>query len=153
MARGLLRLPKPTPEDYLRSLGYLTIMVWAFLYLFFPTSTSVTSLEGPLRAFWMLITFCGASISLVGSLTRIDLKMELPGLLLTLIGPMFYFISQIYISSIPVDASRANDRTALIVYALLPGILLLPRTIALYIEARRLKRVNVSALEAVHFVE
>lgn len=136
---------RPTLEDILRSLGYLTIMVWAVLFMFFPSPVFMFALDATVRQAWMAATIFGALVALTGSLTRIDLKMEFPGLLICMGGPVFYSVSQFYFIIFPASTDIPIDRNALAVYALLPAILLLPRTVGLFIEARRMKRINTQA--------
>jgi hypothetical protein len=133
---------RPTGEDLLRALGYAVIMVWAALFYFFPPTAFVSSLDVLTRTLWMGITFLGAFVAFVGSITRIDLKLEFPGLLFAQIGPLLYFLSQIYYVMNPGPGDLPNSRVALIAYAILPGVLLLPRTCSLMVAAFRLRKIN-----------
>lgn len=133
--------PRPTGGDYLRALGYLGIMLWAVAFMIFPPTAFVNGLDFATRLFWMMVTFTGSALALLGALLRIDIKMELPGLTFTLVGPLLYFASQIYYVSHPLPNETFSTRAALVIYAILPGILLLPRTFELYAEGRRLKKV------------
>lgn len=133
--------PRPTGEDYLRALGYAAIMVWAVAFMIFPPTAFVNGLDFATRAFWMAATFTGSTLALLGAILRIDIKLELPGLAFTLVGPLLYFASQLFYLTHPPAGETFNTRAALVIYAILPGILLLPRTYALYAEGRRLKKV------------
>jgi hypothetical protein len=133
---------RPTPEDLLRSAGYLTILVWSILYTMFPPLAVTNSLDTFTRYIWMGATCMGASIALLGSVLRIDLKMELPGVLIALIGPILYSASQMYFVAFPLAGDHAGSRIAFIVYSMLPAILLLPRSHELYAESKRLHRIN-----------
>jgi hypothetical protein len=133
---------QPTGEDLLRGLGYLVIMAWAVLFFFYPPTAFVSSLDILTRALWLGLTFLGGFAALMGSLTRYDIKMELPGLAFVHVGPLLYFLSQIYYVSFPEPGVNEIGRVALIAYAILPGILLLPRTCSLFVAAMRLKKVN-----------
>lgn len=140
---------RPTVEDLARALGYLGIMAWAVLFAVFPPNAFVTALEVVPRILWMSVTFIGALAAFLGALLRIDIKMELPGLMVTHVGPLFYFASQLFYVMFPMSsASDPAQRYALVVYALLPGLLLLPRTVSLFREARRLKKINLEAEES-----
>lgn len=132
--------PRPTIEDHLRGVGYLTICLWAVLFTMFPPVAFAVGLHFYTRLFWLSITFTGALIAAVGAFRRIDLKMEFPGLILTHIGPFFYFLGQVYYFFNPADGDLVNSRTAFMVYAILPGILILPRTVGLHLEIRKAKR-------------
>lgn len=137
---------RPTVEDLARAAGYAVIMVWAVAFALFPPNAFVTALEVVPRIVWMSVTFLGALAAFLGALLRIDIKMELPGLMVTHVGPLFYFVSQLFYVMFPLTtASDPAQRYALVVYALLPGVLLLPRTISLFREARRLKRINLES--------
>jgi hypothetical protein len=144
---GPPRSNRPQVEDILRAAGYLTVFVWATLFMLFPPSAFVTELDGWTRSFWLSITMLGALAAAAGSFTRIDIKLEFPGILIAQIGPMFYFASQLYYVVFPSSVTGgANSRIALIAYAILPGVLLLPRTWHLYVESRKLKRLNDSPI-------
>lgn len=119
-------------------------MVWAVLFMIFPPFSFLSDLTLVTRSFWLIVTFIGATLAFLGAVTRIDIKLELPGLLITLIGPLFYFLGQLYYAIWPFPGDPPNSRIAILAYALLPGLLLLPRTFALYWEARRLKRITTN---------
>lgn len=136
---------KPAAEDYLRALGYFTILVWAVLFMVFPPASAADSLEYSTRLGWLLASGAGAFVALLGALFRIDLKLELPGLLFSLIGPLMYFCTQAYYVAFPPEGDITNNRIALIAYAFLPFVLLLPRTYILLADSRRLKRINTAA--------
>ena len=144
---------RPDVEDYLRALGYFTIFLWALLFLNFPPTAFVSELDSWTRAFWLGITMLGSAAAFMGAITRIDIKLEFPGILITQIGPLFYFASQLYYVLFPTDVTGTNGRNALIVYAILPGVLLLPRTWHLYTESRRLKRLSQSPLRRMKLSE
>lgn len=139
--------PRPLGGDYLRALGYLVIMGWATMFFIFPPNSFANTIDFITRAFWMGFTFTGALLAFLGSLLRIDIKLELPGLAFTLLGPLFYFASQLYYVLYPLPGETFNARAALVIYAILPGILLLPRTYELYAEGRRLKKVVLDTNE------
>lgn len=133
-----------TFEDTLRAAGYFVIMVWAVLFAIYPPTAFTGALEDFTRLFWMAVTFLGAATAFAGAVTGIDIKIELPGLLVTQLGPLFYFISQLYYVSFPEGVDQTG-RIALVAYAILPGVLLLPRTHRLYKVSRSLKRINTKA--------
>lgn len=148
------RVSRPDMEDVLRAAGYATIIVWAVLFLNFPPTAFVTELDGWTRAFWLGITIVGAVAATAGALARIDIKLEFPGILIVQIGPLFYFASQIYYVAFPsLISGEPSTRVALIAYAILPGLLLLPRTWHLYVESRRLKRLSSSPLRQMKLTE
>lgn len=116
-------------------------MAWAVMFLIFPPAAFVNALDIITRSFWMGFTFIGALLAFLGSMLRIDIKMELPGLAFALLGPLFYFASQLYYVLYPLPHETFSTRAALVIYAILPGILLFPRTWELYAEGRKLKKV------------
>ena len=127
-------------------LGYFALGAWAILFAVFPATVFSRTLDLAVLYAWMSFTLLGALISALGSLTRIDLKMEFPGLLVVVSGPIFYSICQIYFTVFPSAAGDNINRTALIVYAAIPAILLLPRIYSLRSESKRLRRINTSHL-------
>lgn len=129
------------PEDYVRALGYLTVMGWAVLFISFPPVSYLNTLDVLTRLLWMTITFAGASASFLGAMLRIDIKLEFPGLLFTLVGPLLYFASALYVTFIPVHGT-GRVSAAFDIYTILPGILLLPRTVSLWLEAKRMKKIT-----------
>lgn len=142
--------PRPTHEDYLRAFGYFAFMAWAVVFYIFPPVAFTTGLDPVTRTLWMAFTFVGAATAFWGSVKRIDIKAELPGIMTLLLGPVFYFVSQLYYSVQPpsILIPDPSQRYALVIYGIIPGILLLPRLYALFVEARRLKRINASSVES-----
>lgn len=145
MRKKILGKLRPTTEDLLRAVGYFALLVWAVLFVVYPAKVFIRALDVSVLIVWMSITGLGAFTALVGALTRFDLKVEFPGLLVALVGPLFYSFCQLYFVLFPSTAGDNIDRTALVVYSLLPAILLFPRVVALYTESRRLKRINTKA--------
>lgn len=137
------RVPRPLLEDYLRALGYLNMMVWSVLFFCFPPTAFLSELAGVSRFLWLFIAFVGAGMALVGALARIDIKLEFPGLLLAMIGPSFYALSQFYLLSFPTATDIVSaQRVSLVAYALLGVTLLLPRAVSLLVEKNRLKELG-----------
>lgn len=135
---------RPTVEDLLRAVAYLAIMAWTIVFLVFPPVAYQDEIDVATRITWMGITFLGAGTAFLGSIFRFDLKVELPGLVFALIGPLFYFAAQVYFVSHPEYLSEQMGREHLVVYAALPILLTLPRIYALYAESRRQKRINLT---------
>lgn len=137
-----------TAEDYLRALSYVGLFVWALLYLKFPPNSTLEALDTTLRIIWMSVTMTGAAVAFFGVFRRIDIKMELPGLAFALLGPLFYFLTQVIFVLFPTPSSGdPSTRIALMAYALLPVLFALPRIVSLLIEARRLKKINTESVE------
>lgn len=136
---NFIRPARERSDALLRALGYLNLMVWAVLFFVFPPNTFISHLAELSRLLWLAIAFTGATMAFVGALTRIDIKLEFPGILLALVGPSFYTISQLYLSVAPLSGVDPTQRFALSAYALLPVTLLLPRAVSLLREKNRLK--------------
>ena len=140
MVYTLGKRPRPAVEDYLRALGYLNLMAWTVVFYFFPPSAFLSELAELSRLLWLSVAFVGGAMGLAGALLRIDLKLEFPGILLGMIGPLFYALSQTYLTIYPLDPTvPGSQRLALAVYACLPITLQLPRLIGLLLEKNRLK--------------
>ena len=131
--------PRPTVEDYLRALGYLNLMVWAVLFYAFTPASIGNELDDISRLLWLSVSFAGAAMAFLGAILRIDIKLEYPGILFALIGPVFYAISRIYLTVFPDSTPMPGEGIALISYAMLPITLLLPRLVSLLNEKNRLK--------------
>jgi TRAP-type C4-dicarboxylate transport system permease small subunit len=142
MSNPQARSPRPKFEDYLRALGYFNIMLWAALFWFFPPVAFSSEIEGLSRFIWLGATFAGGAMAFAGALKRIDLKLELPGILVALLGPVFYTLSQVYLFLNPLPNSDPNARVALIAYAALGVTLLLPRLHSILSAKRRIKELN-----------
>lgn len=139
----LSKRPKPQIEDYVRAAGYLVLMVWAVLFYVFPTMAFHSDVTVISRTIWLAATFIGGGMALAGALVRIDLKLEFPGILFALIGPVFYTLSQLYLSIYPaVTDTVPGQRIAITAFSFLVVVLLLPRAISLLVEKNRLKEQN-----------
>ncbi len=134
--------PRPTFEDYFRALAYLGFFLWAVAFLVFPPVAYQGVIDVSSRLLWLGACGVGAATACVGAATRLDLKVELPGLIFMGVGPLIYFSAQIYYLIHPPVGTDPNARVALSVYAILPLLLCLPRIYALYSEARRQKRIH-----------
>lgn len=133
----------PQVEDLMRALGYLFFLGWAVGFIILPPGTSVVNvLDSLTRVIWLSPVLFGSLAALIGALTRIDLKLEYPGIVFTLIGPIFYALVQVYFLIAPGDP---NPSLSSLLYTAIPGILLLPRAYGLHREAKRLKKLNGSA--------
>ena len=140
---NLARSPKPMVEDYLRAVGYLNVMAWAVLFFFFPPAAFLSELAVISRLLWLLVAFVGGGMAFIGAIKRIDIKLEFPGILLAVVGPVFYTLSQFYLVVYPPATDVIpGQRIALVAYALLGVTLLLPRAVSLLVEKNRLKGLN-----------
>jgi hypothetical protein len=141
--------PKPTGEDYLRALAYFGVIVWTVLFLIFPPVAYIDSLDTITRIVWVGACSLGAVAALLGSLLRIDLKLELPGLCFMLIGPLFYSFAQVYYTLFP-PATQADPtaRIALTAYAILPLLMSLPRVYSLYNESQKASAIRKEMAQA-----
>lgn len=124
-------------EDFLRSVGYLGLALWTVLYAIHPSEIVDVEVQPWVQWLWLGISFTGAILAAVGCMTKIDIKLELPGILFLIVGPLLYFAVNTY----RVFTIAANEQEhpsgliALVVYALVPVLLLLPRIFRLYTDA------------------
>jgi hypothetical protein len=140
MPINLTKPPRPLVEDYLRSFGYLNLMAWSVLFFLFPPSAFLSGIAEISRLLWLSVAFVGAGMAFVGAIARIDIKLEFPGILLAIVGPAFYALSQLYLTVFPPESDALpGQRIALVAYAFLGVTLLLPRAISLLVEKNRLK--------------
>lgn len=129
---------RPTVEDLLRALAYFGVLVWTVVFLIFPPSAYISTVDTVTRYVWVGTCALGAFAAMAGALLRIDLKLELPGIGFMGVGPVFYMAAQIWLVAFPpATATDPNSRTALIVYAILPLLFTLPRAYSLYSESQR----------------
>jgi hypothetical protein len=142
MSTPTTRTPRPKVDDYLRALGYLNIMVWAVIFYSFPPVAFISEVAQYTRALWLGVAFIGGLTAFIGALTRIDLKVELPGILIATVGPVLYSFSQLYLSLNPLEGVDPTQRYGLAAYAFLGVTLLLPRLVFLLRTKNRLKGLN-----------
>jgi hypothetical protein len=137
-------MPRLGVEDYLRALGYVAIAAWTVVYLFFPPPPVTTLLEETSRIIWMAVTFFGALGAAAGVLSRIDIKLEFPSLIVVLLGPLFYGFTQVWLITHPdlLGDTTVQARYAIAVYGFIPGVLLLPRMAGLWRDRRRMRRLR-----------
>lgn len=136
-------------EDHLRAVGYVAFALWSVAFLLFPPISVVSSLDTLTRVVWMSLVCIGAVVAFIGAERRIDFKMEFPGLLLLLLGPLFYFVSQAFYVLYPtLESGPPVNRYALAIYATLPGLALIPRTYSLWRDSRRQKKINLASIES-----
>lgn len=128
---------RPTVEDYLRATAYLGVLAWTILFAVYPPVTYVDGLDILTRLSWIGACGLGALAAFFGAIFRIDLKLELPGIAFMLVGPLFYTVAQIWLTINPPADAPPNARVALIVYAFLPVLFVLPRMYSLYAESQR----------------
>ena len=144
------QVSRPSAEDAARALGYAVWAFWGVLYLIYPPPPVPEVLELSTRLSWMLPTIVGAVFAILGALTRIDIKLELPAIILAIPGPVFYGITQLWLIFHPeILQSPAEGRYAISVYAFLPTLLLLPRLLWLLRERKRLRRINAVRLQQI----
>lgn len=137
MFNNVRRKPQFTPVHLLRALGYAAVGVWAVLFMLKPSSLYLDLLGAPTLYFWLSVVVLGATGATLGVVTRIDLKLEFPGLLVTQLAPIFFLVCQIYFLAHPELDTTLLQRQSSVVYAAIPGILLLPRTYELFVEVDR----------------
>jgi len=75
-------------------------------------------------------------------MTKIDIKLEFPGILFMIVGPLLYFIVNTYrvFTIAAAEQEHPAGLIALVVYALVPVLLLLPRIFRLYTDALTSRR-------------
>lgn len=121
-------------DDFLRSLGYIAIACWAVLYQLDPSAIVSDQVQPWVQILWLGICFFGAVLASLGCILKIDIKLELPGLLFMMVGPLLYFgatIYRVYAISL-AEGIQPPGLIPLLIYSILPVILLLPRAFNLY---------------------
>lgn len=121
-------------DDFLRSLGYIGIGLWALLYSLNPSEIVQNQVQTWVQFLWLGVCFVGAFLATLGCVLKIDIKLELPGILFMLMGPLLYFGTNVYrvFEITTTDQEPVQGLIPLVVYALLPVLLLLPRIFSLY---------------------
>ena len=139
---------RPHRDDYLRALAYFGLLCWSILFSIFNPIDINPDILPLTRVIWMGATMIGAFWACLGALVRIDLKMELPGLILAFVGPLFYYALQMFYIFHPIHpGDDISGRIPLSCYVLLPCLLMLPRMFGLISEARRLRKIVESSRE------
>lgn len=137
------RVPRSWGEFW-QAMAYGAIGSWAVVFWFYPPTAFVNALDAHTRIFWLLFVLLGAITAIIGLLTRMDLKVELPGIIFTMFGPLAYSMSQAYyvLFPVPIPGStvRLSDRYALIIYAMIPIYFLMVRLWQLTRQAKLAKR-------------
>lgn len=120
--------------DFLRSVGYIGLALWAVLYVLHPSPIVEYSVQPWVQTLWLGVAFVGAIMAALGCVLKIDIKLELPGILFMLVGPLLYFVTNIYLLAAPgtQDDTRIASLLPLVVYAVLPVLFILPRVFDLY---------------------
>lgn len=141
------RRNRPHLGDLLRALAYGHIAIWSALYLFHPSLQVAQTTADYTRLIWVGMSGLGALVAMIGSLSGLDVKMELPGILFAAIGPAFYSLINIYFFIIPPDVpgppTDPYTRLALSALFVSISILILPRALELYSEALRTRNLNL----------
>lgn len=129
-------------EDFLRSLGYLGLALWTVLYALHPSEIVNVEVQPWVQWLWLGISFLGAILAAIGCMTKIDIKLEFPGILFMIVGPLLYFIVNTYrvFTIAAAEQEHPAGLIALVVYALVPVLLLLPRIFRLYTDALTSRR-------------
>lgn len=124
-------------EDFLRSLGYIALAVWAVLYSLYPSAIVNENVQPWVQYLWMGVSIAGALLAVLGCILKIDIKLELPGILFMLVGPLLYFATTSYraFTRAVEGLEQPAGLVPLIVYSLLPVLLLLPRIFSMYSDA------------------
>lgn len=123
------------PEDWARLASYIIALIWGISFLTVPPSSYHDLLSSTILIGWMSCTVIGAVMAIIGVVTGIDIKLELPGIYLILVGPLLYYMAQIYFA-----IGHFQDRFALSMFVLWHLSLMLPRIVGLEAAARRGKR-------------
>jgi hypothetical protein len=147
-------VPPLRGADYARAAAYLSLVGWGIAFLLFPPVAFVSALDAGTRVFWISVTILGAIGAFVGTLTRLDLKLELGSLYPLVAGPGFYALSQAYYVFVPqLDAngnpSDPTQRIALTFFALFAFFLSLMQLLELRHRRKqtRLARTTSEAIE------
>jgi hypothetical protein len=127
-----------SPGDWARAAGYVCGIVWAATFLAFTPPAYTEGLEIIIIVGWMAITVAGSLLALAGVILGIDIKLELPGIVVMAIGPTLYFLTQGFLA-----VNGEPGREALTVFAFWHLILLSPRAVELISDARKAKLIAI----------
>lgn len=146
---ALTRIGKPHlyREDVLRAIGYFSILIWAIVFTLYTPADIAQQIPDYGKLVWLASTLLGAATACVGALTRIDLKMELPGIIFILPGPIWYCSLEVWFTVFPIAQTPPGGHIALSVFSLIPAILLLPRLAALQVESSTAKKMVIASHE------
>lgn len=127
---------RPHIDDYARAVSYVLLAAWAFVFLFNPPEAFATGSDAAVRALWLSFCIVGCAFATAGAVSGIDLKMELPGIMLAAIGPALYCVSQLQLI-----LTGSPGRDALVWFALYGTSTLFPRLLSLNAEVGRQRRI------------
>lgn len=133
---------KPDGEDFLRAFAYISFAAWSVLYWFFTPTAFSAYVDPGSKTFWLTLVVLSSIAAAIGAVTKRDLKVELPAIVVMCVGPVFYSISQLFFVASPGTVPDPANRIALLVYALIPAFLLAPRIYGLFKEYRRQGRIR-----------
>lgn len=96
-------------------------VAWPIVFMIFPPTGPIVELERPLLNLWMSLTIFGTITSLVGYIMSLyegkpgvlGVSIELAGLSLFSLGPLLYFLVQVYLAA----TGEFELRAALCVFA------------------------------------
>lgn len=127
---------RPHIDDYARAVSYVLLATWAFVFMFNPPVAFETGSDVVVRAVWLAFCILGCAFAVGGAVSGVDLKMELPGLMLAAIGPALYCVSQLQLI-----LTGSLGRDALVWFALYATSTLFPRLLSLNAEVGRQRRI------------
>lgn len=127
---------KPTIEDKAHGISYALGAAWAVVFFLRTPAAFDVGLDRFILGGWMAVTLVGAVMAIAGVILRIDLKLELPGVIIMAIGPALYALQQGFLVF-----SGEPGRDALTIFALWLVASLAPRAFGLGIAARKEKRI------------
>ncbi len=131
----------PEQKDYL--FIYSWGALWALVYLFATPTATITVFSTTLVALWTGVTVLGATLGVVGLVTRDNLLVERFGVTLLMIGPFAYALTQLGLAifGLLTGVVDPNARIALIFFALWPYLFLNKRRRQLKARVKLVKKI------------
>lgn len=135
-------------ENRFQTLTYFLFAGWAMVFLIFTPVSFSSVLATATIMLWLGSTLIGGLTAMLGSILHIDFKLELPGLILMLIGPGFYtLVLSWYLFFPPAGSTDHSGHYHLVVLALYLFAIPLPRIAKLHHSRKQATRLKQQSSE------
>lgn len=132
-------------EDRARALSYGVGVLWSIAFLAFTPSFYTELIDRWLLTGWGVVALVGCLMCLIGAITRIDFKLELPGIYLIQVSSLLYFTAQFGFFA-PGSMFDPVDRIAAALYIVWHSSLFWPRWWRLAADRKRVHAVAKATL-------